>query len=51
MCKTEMFVEMVLRVTRMRSKSVQKIGVATCIIGRLRFGLSLALVPRMHYLH
>ena len=32
MCKTEMFTEMVLRVTRMRSKSVQKIGIATYII-------------------
>ena len=32
MCKTEMFMEMVLRMTRMRSKSVQKIGIATYII-------------------
>ena len=29
MCKTEMFMEMVLRMTRMRSKSVQKIGIAS----------------------
>ena len=32
MCKTKMFMEMVLRMTRVRSKSVQKIGIAACII-------------------
>ena len=29
MCKTEMFVEMVLRMTRIRSKTVQKFGIAS----------------------
>jgi hypothetical protein len=32
MCKTEMFMEMVLRMNRIRSKTIQKIGIATCII-------------------
>ena len=32
MCKTEMFVEMVLRMTRIRSKTIQKIGIATYMI-------------------
>ncbi len=32
MYKTEMFMEMVLRMTRIRSKTVQKIGIASYII-------------------
>ena len=32
MYKTEMFTEMVLRKTRIRSKTVQKIGIASYII-------------------